>query len=793
MKTNHLIYVWGLIFLGLMAGCKEDESLFSGEENYIVSFRLIQGANSYAGRIVGDSLILAVPENVSFEKAVVEFTASENATLDPDPSTITDWRTERTFTVTSYNQTPRVYRYLVERTLAAQAGDVVLTTPEEIEAFAAKGINRIEGNLVIGKLTGTVKEDTLTSLALLSALKEVTGKITIHPTYGGVSLDGLQALEKVGGFTMVGRSNQYGSFGLTGLQEMDLPNLKKVGSNFSISADTLYTLNLGALESVGGDFTLETRDIREMDLSALQIVAGKFSFSGRNGNMLFPERLELPRLGTVGGVLEIRNSNRMKELLFPVLASAEGITLEQTGPLEKVDLGQLREVVEQLTLQWTHRVKEYDLSRLQSVGGLRVYYIQDLERLNLLNLNQVGAKGLTIEVCNNLNDLDLSALTSVQGNLSLPASVTDVSTLQEVGGNFTYSANAENFDGFNQLIQVGGNFTLNGTVKEINGFKALASIKGTMTLSGMNNVERIDGFGALKSVGTTLTVQNMEKLEAISFLSNLSGAHFTQCNFNELPALQELDVSGFSMDRLTLNHVGADFVLRGSAELGGEVTLNNCRGVRFEGIEHVQTLTVSCFIQQEPAVFQFVNLKKAGKLTTNLGYSANAAAMCFSDLEEVEGTLTLSEGSSSQQMQPTQFPALRKVGALTYTGVVSVLDLPVLENVDGEFRVSTSYQNGPVKMLEEIRVPYLKRVGGLVLTSNAYSANSYNNVMTDLKCFEALEQVDYVHIQKQAGLVSFEGLEKVIYKLEDEGAWVVSENGYNPTFEQVKAGELSKE
>ena len=274
MKTNHLIYVWGLIFLGLMAGCKEDESLFSGEENYIVSFRLIQGANSYAGRIVGDSLILAVPENVSFEKAVVEFTASENATLDPDPSTITDWRTERTFTVTSYNQTPRVYRYLVERTLAAQAGDVVLTTPEEIEAFAAKGINRIEGNLVIGKLTGTVKEDTLTSLALLSALKEVTGKITIHPTYGGVSLDGLQALEKVGGFTMVGRSTQYGAFGLTGLQEMDLPNLKKVGSNFSISADTLYTLNLGALESVGGDFTLETRDIREMDLSDLQIVAG---------------------------------------------------------------------------------------------------------------------------------------------------------------------------------------------------------------------------------------------------------------------------------------------------------------------------------------------------------------------------------------------------------------------------------------------------------------------------------------------------------------------------------------
>ena len=284
----------------------------------------------------------------------------------------------------------------------------------------------------------------------------------------------------------------------------------------------------------------------------------------------------------------------------------------------------------------------------------------------------------------------------------------------------------------------------------------------------------------------------MEKVEQISFLTNLHGAHFTQCSFSALPALQGLDVSNFSIDKLTLNNVGSDFVLRGNTKFEGEVTLNNCRGIRFEGIENVQTLIVSCFVQQEPAVFNFTNLRKVGKLTTNLGYSANAAAMCFPDLEEVEGTLTLSEGSSAQQMQPTQFPTLRKVGALTYTGVISVLNLPVLENVDGEFRVSTSYQNGPVKMLEEIRVPNLKRVGGLVLTSNAYSANNYNNVITDLKCFGTLENADYINIQKQAGLVSFEGLEKVISKLEDEGTWVVSENGYNPTFEQVKEGELVK-
>ena len=135
---------------------------------------------------------------------------------------------------------------------------------------------------------------------------------------------------------------------------------------------------------------------------------------------------------------------------------------------------------------------------------------------------------------------------------------------------------------------------------------------------------------------------------------------------------------------------------------------------------------------------------------------------------------------------------MRKVGALIYTGVIPVLELPALEIVNGEFRVSTSYQNGPVEMLEEIRVPNLKSVGGLVLTSNAYNADNYNNLITDLSCFSALENAGYVNIQKQAGLVSFEGLEKVIKKLEGNDSWTVSENAYNPTFEQVKAGELVK-
>ena len=799
MKINNLIYVLLFALVCFITGCEDDDSLFSGDENYITSFRLIEGEHVYAGCIVGDSLVLSIPESVSLENVEVEFTASENATLDPDPSTISNWEENRTFTVISYNRSQRIYKYMVVRTLVAQAGDVVLTTPEEVEDFASRGINKIEGNLVIGKFTGTVKEDTLTSIASLSSLKEVTGKVTINPTYGGVSLDGLQNLEKVGEFMMVTRSTQYGNAGIQNLREIDLSHLKKVGSDLIISADTLYSLNSSALESVGNNLQFEVWDVKNMDFGALKIVAGNLSFPGRHyyggGNTYLPEQVEFPHLETIGNQLELKNPHRIKELLFPALISATTVSLEQTDVLEKIDFSQLREVVETLTLQWTHRVKEYDFSQLQSVGGLRVYYIADLEKINLHRLSRVGTGGFTIDVCNKLNDLDLAALTEVQGNFVLAAPA-DLNALKEVGGNFTFSANAESFDGLNSLTSVGGNFALSGTAKEMNGFKALTTIKGSMTLNNMNNVTCVNGFDVLTSIGSGLSISNMGKVEKILFLANLQGAQFAQCSFSQLPALQGLDVSGFSTSKLTINDVGADFVLRGNSELNGEVTLSSSRGIRFDGIEKVQTLSVTGFTQKDPAVFNFAGLKQVDKLTVNLGYvTENAAALCFPDLEEVTGLLTLSEGSngSFKQIEPVQLPVLRKVGALTYTGVIPVLELPALESVEGEFRVSTSYQNGPVRMLEEICVPNLKKVGGLVLTTSAYNTNSYNNLITDLSCFSALESAGYVNIQKQAALVSFEGLKKVINKLEGEDSWTVSENAYNPTFEQVKAGELVKQ
>ena len=72
MKINNLIYIVLLGIIVSLTSCEDDDSLFSGNENYITSFRLVQQGDSYAGIIKGDSLILSIPENLSLEGAIMK-------------------------------------------------------------------------------------------------------------------------------------------------------------------------------------------------------------------------------------------------------------------------------------------------------------------------------------------------------------------------------------------------------------------------------------------------------------------------------------------------------------------------------------------------------------------------------------------------------------------------------------------------------------------------------------------------------------------------------------------------
>ena len=805
MKMNRFLYILVVSFMALLVSCEDDDSIFSGDENFITSFRLLQDGNAYTGLVSGDTLLLLVPENVSLEGAKVEIVCSENASVSPDPAEVENWGEAFNFTVTSYNNNQRVYKYMVTRTVLASEGDVRLTTPEEVEAFAARGIGKIEGNLVIGKLAGSVKEDSLTSIAALSALKEVTGVVTINPTYRGTSLDGLQNLQRAGGFVMTPRPYENGPWGIRFVREVNLPNLQAVGGDFTISADTLYNLNLPALESVSGNFNVQTWKLGELDFSALKAVGANFYIMGRqsSSNIVAPEEIVFPSLAVVGNRLDLTRIYNTRKIAFPVLQSVGVLYLETMEVVEEFDFSQLTSVSDQITLQWTHRVKEFNLPNLRSAGGFRVYYIEDLETIDLHNLATLGQGGLNIEVCYKLASLDLSALTSVVGKYELKSGVfTDMKSLQalkEVGGDFTFSSMSgiTAIDGFSNLTSVGGNFTLSDMQVAVSftGFSRLETIGGNMFLSNLNEISAINGLTALRSVGKPLSLSGMKKLESFTLLAQLQTGSLTTCSFSGLDALQELDLTGLTTATVTISasHV---ITLKGKGSFEGAFTLNKVPGMNFVGFDWIGSLNINDVpvSKTDRVEYNFSGVKQLGTLNITQGYSENKGVIRLPDLEVVDNAMKLTEGQGARmRVQPTEYPKLKKVGSMTYVGAAEALRFPALEEVTGSMEITTSFVNGMYPtMLEEIYTPVLKRVGKLVMTSRANDETQYNTTITDLDCFSALERVDVIDIHKQGGLVSFKGLEKAIGSLDDEMSWLVGGNAYNPTFEEAKAGKLVK-
>ena len=161
----------------LCTACSEEKTeLPWGSDNYIVSFSLTTGADTYPAVADDGRITVSIPYNVSLEGAQVSYELCEHASIYPDPATVADWNQEWQFLVSSYdNQNDRTYLYTVERTDIATDGSLTLRTQAEVDAFARSGINTVEGNLTIG---GEDEENPVTNLDGLKNLVSVRCDLT---------------------------------------------------------------------------------------------------------------------------------------------------------------------------------------------------------------------------------------------------------------------------------------------------------------------------------------------------------------------------------------------------------------------------------------------------------------------------------------------------------------------------------------------------------------------------------------------------------------------------------------
>lgn len=400
-KVNY----WKTLLLVLCTGCifaacsdDDDENPFTGVDNNFLSFSLESNENVWKATIIDNEITVTVPEGTSLDGAQASYTLSEQATVNPNPSSVTAWGEEQQFTVTSYNGTTRTYKYTVRYSAVSEIGTFILNSQADVDAFADHHVTVIEGSLSIATVENT--EDPVINLNGLAKITEVMDDITIGQYYKGENLAGLAKLEKVGSISMINNSS---------LTEFALPNLLSIRGELFIAnpaennitsikcpqlttilkrcyiqAPNLKSLNLNSLESIpgkgdnndgDGTFSLYDSQLVSLDLPVLKQVGKEFILSVSSKGHPELTQINLPELTSCKEVY-IRDADKLETISLPKLSSLSSFSINSCAKFSKLNETIAPFNMENLKVLHCPSVTELDASQ-KDINSISITYVDN--------------------------------------------------------------------------------------------------------------------------------------------------------------------------------------------------------------------------------------------------------------------------------------------------------------------------------------------------------------------------------------------------------------------------------
>lgn len=490
MKITFLKQALLLCACVLVFGCSDDdENVFSGSDNHLIAFSLktVEGT-SYNAIIQDGQIVVTVPQDVSLDGASASYELCENATISPEPTSVTDWNNERQFKVTSYNGTEKVYIYKLAHTPLVSAENLVLNSQAEVDAFAETLVSEVDANVTIANVAS---EDPIVNLDGLSALKSIKYNLTIGENYQGSDLSGLKNLKSVGS-VILGSENTPSA--ITTLTKIELPSLEEVGMNITINHNKLETFSLPQLKKVNSAFFLKSTSLATLELNSLISVGGNLSMTGLFNMLSDPspiQELKFPALKSVGGNLELKNFTNVTKLSMPVIETVTGtFTLFSCKSLSSIE----------------HRFKQ--------IGGINFSGVA-LAEFDLTNVDMGGGK------------ISLSQLPDIV-----------IKGSEEMNASFSFAGFCCHIEGVKtvnsvELSQLSQNPDITIPFKHIKGYLTFSGYPGKLD---MPELEYIDGYAKIAGNGASKVV-NAPLLKKIGKELSLEGANYDTINF---PLLEEV-------------------------------------------------------------------------------------------------------------------------------------------------------------------------------------------------------------------------------------------------------------
>lgn len=401
----------------LCTACSEEKTeLPWGSDNYIVSFSLTTGADTYPAVIRDGRITVSIPYNVSLEGAQVSYELCEHASIYPDPATVADWNQEWQFLVSSYdNQNDRTYLYTVERTDIATDGSLTLRTQAEVDAFARSGINTVEGNLTIG---GEDEENPVTNLDGLKNLVSVRCDLTITAAYTGETLAGLENLTTCESLRIGSAAHPNET-----LRQLSLPALKEVKGALCICGTALQTADFKSLQSVAGHFVLQSDALLQLTADELTTVAGNMTLIGTIADEAKApcEQMYFPKLQRIDGTLTLSRFDRLSGLgtTFGVLTQAGALRYEHLALANTFEFP-LIETTGNITVTDCPILRSVLLPALTDAGSLEITGCPAIETLSFPKAERFdGDVSLaTLPAIKDFGEF-LPALKAISGDLSI--------------------------------------------------------------------------------------------------------------------------------------------------------------------------------------------------------------------------------------------------------------------------------------------------------------------------------------------------------------------------------------
>ena len=296
-------------------------------------------------------------------------------------------------------------------------------------------------------------------------------------------------------------------------------------------------------------------------------------------------------------------------------------------------------------------------------------------------------------------------------------------------------------------------------------------------------------------------------LELVSFpqLTNCQTIVFNKSKNMSLAIPQVSELPG-KLDIITTDYAT---LLKGLKKIGLLVINNEISDLDLTGIE-VETLQFAARLNSSLCSITNGTDSFHGNLITTAGFPkfgdikhiygdvsvCKKGVMTIEGIEEIDGTLKLQYGLPPQGGYCTGLiaPQLQKLGSIAFTvsdnGAFNTLKCPQLTTYGGDlkFILDDDFYSGQLFDLD-IDISSLKKIdGSLEIKGYTDWSGSETDNVKNFAPFEALEYVKSVKITSLKKIESFGGLAKIASHLSDENNWEVTDNAFNPTLADMKAG-----